>query len=319
MESVARISGDEPVVILPNDVEISQHRRGTPNIREIRRVIQRYTSASTQALVVENMAIDPALQNIVTLRLVRPTLNVITGVGPDHLESLPGDLSDQSQCLLQSMASKVPLILSSGQPHTVLQRTAKQLGFQAFTADQFNDASLHPYMQSLAGAAQEVVTRVIGRELKEVEESIRQKANDLQRLRVVQRGSCVWVDGFSVNDPISAQEFSKLAVDKVRGHGIESIVYLFNHRSDRPSRLPLFASLLETIDSFLIGDPVPIVWHKRIPLPYIGRKPMSIVKNLESTLANKGQSTAILCLGNAGGTGIKLRQWLTEHGDTHLW
>ena len=88
----AKTTGTAAAMILPDGSEYAIYRPARANILEQVRIIDTAAEVGCQALVVECMALQPLLQSLSELRLVRSTHGVVTNVRADHLDVMgPGE------------------------------------------------------------------------------------------------------------------------------------------------------------------------------------------------------------------------------------
>jgi hypothetical protein len=139
-------------------------------------------------------------------------------------------------------------------------------------------------------------------------------------IRVYRRSHVSWVDGFSVNDPASAVELLAIAGKEAMKRGYTCSARLFNHRADRPSRLPLFSGLLDrSCPNWVIGSRFPHGWDTCLHVQRLTGKPSDVVQEVESTLPTRTGRGFVVCLGNVGGEGGRLRTWLRSNSEVETW
>jgi poly-gamma-glutamate synthase PgsB/CapB len=85
---MAKTTGTEARVLLPDGTERPIRRWGPPNIRETLWFMREAQRQGATAVVVECMAVKPELQWTVEHRMVHSTHGVITNVRHDHLEAM---------------------------------------------------------------------------------------------------------------------------------------------------------------------------------------------------------------------------------------
>src|SRR5262245_44406788 len=85
---VAKVTGTQPRIILPDGSERPLRRWGAAAIREQRRFIAAARRAGADVIVVEAMAIEPEHLHALEHFYIRATDLVITNVRPDHQEQL---------------------------------------------------------------------------------------------------------------------------------------------------------------------------------------------------------------------------------------
>lgn len=319
--AAARVSGDEPLVIGPDGAETRQRRWGGANIRELRRLMNRLPKMSVDAAVVENMAIDPRLQAVVAQQIVRPTLSLMAPDAVDHLEIYPAAGEARADLQMAALPPGSDVILSGGgELDSVFCGSADRLGLEWATAPVIENSGLRPHMTVLAGMALAAVDRVCGATTVAARTAVVIAAEKLERVNVTRRGRIAWVDGLSVNDPDAASALASIVSNEARRRGYATEARLFNHRSDRPSRLPVFAGVLGFGGPvWVAGDSMPPHWPAKIGVPRLQGSPREIVAAIEDRLADCSEGAWVLCLGNSGGMGRELRQWLSNHGREESW
>jgi poly-gamma-glutamate synthase PgsB/CapB len=95
----AKTTGTLARMILPDGRELPITRTTRPNVAEQVRVVAMARDLGAQALVLECMALRPALQWLCEHKLVRATHGVLTNVRPDHLDVMGPHESDVARAL----------------------------------------------------------------------------------------------------------------------------------------------------------------------------------------------------------------------------
>ena len=88
VRTLAKTTGTEPMLILPDGSIQPWRRLGPPSIGEQRRFAVLASRLGAQATVLECMAIRPEFVRASELSLVRATIAVLTNIRPDHLEDM---------------------------------------------------------------------------------------------------------------------------------------------------------------------------------------------------------------------------------------
>ena len=110
-------------MILPDGSEYPVFRPASPNIIEQVRITSAATSYKAQALVVECMALQPQLQSLSELRLLRATHGVITNARADHLDVMGPDEQDVARALV-GMVPVAGKLFTTEQRHLDILRQA---------------------------------------------------------------------------------------------------------------------------------------------------------------------------------------------------
>jgi hypothetical protein len=175
-------------------------------------------------------------------------------------------------------------------------------------------------MRVLAGMALETVDQVCGETTVSARDAVLATAEKLQTVRVYRRERAAWVDGMSANDPGTASQLAAVATREAKRRGYSFGASLFNHRADRPSRLPLFAGLLDHgRPAWIVGAPFSPGLAADVEATKLSGSPREIVAVIEGCLAKSPGPAYVLCLGNTAGMGQALRQWLGAHAEVESW
>ena len=86
LRTCAKTTGTLPRMIAPDGSEYPVFRPARANVIEQVRIVRAAARENVDALVIECMALQPALQSLCELKLVRATHGVITNVRADHLD-----------------------------------------------------------------------------------------------------------------------------------------------------------------------------------------------------------------------------------------
>ncbi len=118
MRTLAKTTGDHPVVILPDGRSVPIRRWAPARIQEQMRIVGSAARENANALVIECMALDPTLQQVCEHSMVHATIGVITNARPDHLEVMGETLDSVAETLSQTIPAAGVLITGSGPAET---------------------------------------------------------------------------------------------------------------------------------------------------------------------------------------------------------
>lgn len=319
--ALAKVTGTEPRLLLPDGSERTVRRPGPASIREELRLLLAARRLGASAVVVECMAIRPELQWTAEQAMVRATVGVVTNVRSDHTEVMGESLEE----IAASLASTVPRdgTLVLGEPAFVelFAARAAELGTRVVVADPVPagatwleedvatalavtrllgvpDAVARPAMEAAApdpGASREHVARIGGREV-------------------------ALLDARAANDP---ESFARLCAASPLLASNGPRVAVFNHRHDRPDRLRLFAPVLAALpgtEVVVTGDRPPLTLARAVRRAMDGtgarggrgaataaggpRLRFVPVRRLEEALATADADAVVLC-GNTRGLPVE--------------
>ncbi|HMJ10814.1 MAG TPA: poly-gamma-glutamate synthase PgsB [Polyangiaceae bacterium] len=242
----AKTTGTLPRMILPDARELPIFRVAAPNIIEQRRIVAAAAAQRAEALVIECMALQPALQALCELKLIRATHGVITNARPDHLDVM----GPTEQHVAEALAGTVPV---AGHVYTAEQQ---HLGILRQAAVDRNSTLIAIGPEAIASVSPEELARFSYTEHADNVALALRVCMDLGvRRDVALRGmwNCapdpgalttyhvdffgrrlVFMNAFAANDPVSTEQLWKLAV--TANPQAETRIAVFNCRSDRPER-----------------------------------------------------------------------------------
>ena len=97
-----KITGDAPLLLEADGTSKTILRRGPARVHEQRRILLDAARRGIRDLVLESMAISPEAMRA-EMRLIRPSLVVITNVYDDHRETLGADRNAQREAYLSAL------------------------------------------------------------------------------------------------------------------------------------------------------------------------------------------------------------------------
>jgi gamma-polyglutamate synthase len=124
---VAKTTGTAARFIFPDASEEPVHRKfGIANVVEQIGIVRRAAVYHPDALVIECMAVMPALQEINQTKLIRSNIGVICNVREDHLAEMGPTLDDVARSLSRSMPVRGICITAERERLHLLKREAKK-------------------------------------------------------------------------------------------------------------------------------------------------------------------------------------------------
>ncbi len=249
--TLAKVTGTSPRLVLPDGSERTIVRRAPASIREQAWLLRRARRVGARAVVVECMAIRPELQWISEREMVRATIGVITNVRLDHTEVMGDSLDEIARSLASSVPRAAVLVTGERRFEEVLRARCEALGTRMIVATRASRGISAPaegdhQRQSDWQADDEEIALAVTRELG-VDDAValrgmRKAAADPG---AVSRGRAAigaldmtWIDATAANDPESVD---LIVADAPRSLSAATIISVYNHRSDRPERLRVFA------------------------------------------------------------------------------
>ncbi|MFL5234057.1 MAG: poly-gamma-glutamate synthase PgsB [Microvirga sp.] len=250
---VAKTTGSEPRLILPDGRDEIWLRRGPASIREQMRFVRRAVQLGADTIVVECMAIRPELVFASERHLIEATTTVITNTRADHLEDIGETAEASAQALAWSICTNGQLIVSAEAARPTLLARAKARGT---TVTVVHTAGLDPIEADRALALAIATTHGVSIAIAKpaMDAAPPDPGSFHERALAIDGKSVRFANAFACNDV----ESLKLLWPTVATS--ERPVVLLNARRDRPLRTQRFLAFLAAQvpmpSLFVVGDPL---------------------------------------------------------------
>jgi len=246
IRTCAKTTGTLARFILPDGRELPIFRPSGPNVIEQRRIVDVAASYGAEALVIECMALQPELQALSELELVRATHAVITNARPDHLDVM----GPSEENVAQALSSMAPLHgkLYTAEQHwlPVLKAAAADRKTElvaigddetaAVTDAELAEFSYTEHRENVALALRVCEDLDVDREtaLRGMQKC-RPDPGALLEYDIDFFGRhLIFVNAFAANDPVSTRQLWDMSLD--RHPDVNARIALLNCRDDRPER-----------------------------------------------------------------------------------
>ncbi|MFG3204187.1 poly-gamma-glutamate synthase PgsB [Streptomyces sp. NPDC048192] len=136
LTTVAKTTGTAARFIHPDATEEPVYRKfGIANVVEQIGIVRRAAAYQPDALVIECMAVMPALQEINQSKLIRSTIGVLCNVREDHLAEMGPTLDDVARSLCRSMPEDGICVTAEKDRFHILQEEADARNCKLIYAD----------------------------------------------------------------------------------------------------------------------------------------------------------------------------------------
>jgi poly-gamma-glutamate synthase PgsB/CapB len=242
----AKTTGTAATMILPDGSEFRIYRPAGANIIEQIRSVDTAAEAGAQALVVECMALQPLLQGLSELRLVRSTHGVITNVRADHLDIMGPDERDVGYALASTTPVAGKMFTSTEHYVELLSEAAADRGseFVALGPADFESVSLEDlagfsYLEHASNVALALrVCSEFGIDRATALAGMQQARPDPGALTIHEIDffgrKLFFANALAANDPRSTESIWRSVLGWLPD--VERRIALFNCRIDRPDR-----------------------------------------------------------------------------------
>lgn len=323
----AKTTGTLARVILPDGRELPVYRPAGANIIEQKRIVAVATAHEAEALVIECMALQPRLQSVCELDLIRSTHGVITNARPDHLEVMGPDAAGVARALAGVTPVRGKLFSTEREHRAAFLAAAEDRGTELFDVDTLGAMlGVEGAMRALAGfshvehadnvALALAVCRDLGIDDAVALAGMHAAAPDpgalTERPVDIHGRHIVFVNGFAANDAVSTEHIWSLARER---HPMETTIAVFNCRADRPDRSRLlgraFAGWEPADKVVLMGSGTGLFREAAIEAGVDESKLVLVegatpTQTFERIIALAEQPALIIGMGNAGGGGLGL-------------
>lgn len=313
-----KTTGTVPMTIGTDGVARPLVRRGRANIKEQLKILHQAVQEGAQILVLECMAVDPALQNVAQHRMVRADVGVITNVRLDHTAEMGETLEEICDSLSNTIPKDGWLFTADQAFYPQLSRNGAKIGCKTQLVLPKGTEPEFDFPENLALAL--AVCRHLGVEEAVALEGMLHYQRDPYALSLHKLpGGGVFVNGMSINDPQSTQLVYQRLAGKY-GWENRNLILLINNRPDRGYRtehMVMVACALQPAQVWLLGA------SQLTTARAIGRKaPRTEIRRFsragELPLAQVSQKKVIFAVGNVAGPGHEVMRRVREEAEEYV-
>ncbi|MDA8746068.1 poly-gamma-glutamate synthase PgsB [Rubripirellula amarantea] len=333
IRTCAKTTGTVPRMIFPDGSEYPVYRPSRSNIIEQLRVVKAAAATKAQALVIECMALNPQLQSVCELKIVKSTHGVCTNARPDHLDVMGPTEVD----VARAMAGTVPVggkFYTAEQDHLgVFQAAARDRGTEvnaiadeqvaSVTWDDLSGFAHIEHPDNVALALKVCLDLGVRRQTAlEGMWAATPDAGVLQMYSVRQQErEIAFVNGFAANDPESTGHNWNMVVGRFTG--FEQRVALFNCRADRTDRSIQLADAClkwQPADRYVLVGSATDVFAKRAlangmnPARLLSAERLPTENVLNNIEQQAGRSAMVMGMGNIAGPGMQIIDYFRSRG-----
>lgn len=325
IRTFAKTTGTLPRMIIHDGTEYPVYRQSKPNIIEQVRIIAFAARNRAEALVIECMAIQPYLQSLCELKLVRSTHGVITNVREDHLDMMgPGERDVALALLGTTPAGRELFTCEKDYPHefekVCRDRGARLVVVSDAEIGSVSDGDLREfrYVEHRDNVALALrVCRAVGvpeevalRGMKKTEPD----TGAMSDMKLDFFGRRIhFINGFAANDPESTGMIWRMSLEK--HPDVQRRVMIINCRIDRPDRSRQIGEALarwERADRYILigsGSYFLVRYAVRAGIDarlFTNAEDLETEVVFEEVLKYCKKSTLVMGVGNIAGPGLEL-------------
>ncbi|MEM6365390.1 MAG: poly-gamma-glutamate synthase PgsB [Planctomycetota bacterium] len=267
VRTCAKTTGTLARMIFHDGRELPIFRPDRANIIEQKRIVRAAVADDAEALVIECMALQPLLQSVCELKLVRSTHGVITNARADHLDVMGPTRFDVATALAGTTPTQGVMFTAEDRDDAleVFRRACRdrQSRIHAVTPEDASEITSEEmarftYLEHAENVALALrVCQSMGIQRDVALSGMWTATPDPGAMRVHQRllheTSWLFVNGFAANDPQSSEQIWRAACDNYPS--VTRRIVVMNCRVDRPDRSKTMAHAAANwtaVDQFVI-------------------------------------------------------------------
>ncbi|MFD8546883.1 poly-gamma-glutamate synthase PgsB [Streptomyces sp. NPDC059649] len=327
--TVAKTTGTAARFIHPDATEEPVYRKfGIANVVEQIGIVRRAAAHRPQALVMECMAVMPALQEVNQTKLIRSTIGVLCNVREDHLAEMGPTLDDVARSLSRSMPVGGVCVTAERDRLPILREEAAArdceliaVDPESVTDEELRGFNWYTFKENVAIAL--AVAELLGVDRRTALQGMWDAPPDpgvlsVQKYRTPRGGQLNFANVFAANDP----ESTLMNVGQLLSLGAVNrpLHVVINCRPDRVERNGQMGAIVPDLDPrtvFLIGHPtksasegIPGHWTGRVvDLGGDHRDPDEL---LDALLDEIDGDASLVAIGNIHGQGEHLLERLAR-------
>lgn len=313
-----KTTGTVPMVIGTDHTARPLHRRGRANIREQLDMLRLAAQEEAQILVLECMAVDPALQRVAQHEMVRADIGVITNVRLDHTAEMGETLEEICDSLSNTIPKDGILFTADEQFYSQIARNGKKIGCRTELARPNGNEPAFEFPENLALALS--VCRHLGVAEETALKGMLHYQRDPYALSLYRLpGGGIFVNGLSINDPQSTQLVFERLTKRFGWDGGE-LILLINNRPDRGYRtehMVMVAQTLQPSQVWLLGAS-----QRSAARAILKKAPLLEIRRFshagELPLDQIPQGKIIFAVGNVAGPGHEVMRRVREEGEEYV-
>lgn len=258
-KTVAKTTGTLPRVILPDGREAAIIRLMGANIIEQKYIFRHAVKHKPDAIVIECMAVNPALQWITERKFIRSTIGVITNCREDHLDLMGSTVQSVTMCLSNTIPPHKVCYTAEEEQFPLLKKVANSRHCKMYKIRPVDvtqeELAKFRYIEhtenvqlALAVCAETGVPREIA--LRGMQKAT-PDPGALKKYRIQDAGkTIIFYNVFAANDPQSTVGIIKMVTGNLKD--VEKIIIL-NSRADRIFRSQQLVDAVKDLDfSYLL-------------------------------------------------------------------
>ena len=316
--TIAKTTGSAPRIILENGSEIPIQRPRGPNIREQVKICKFAAKRSTDALVLECMAVMPEYQWISEHKIVRSDIGVITNIRLDHLDVMGPGIKNVTYSICNTVPNKSISYTSEKKLYPYMKKIAEKKQTKLYLSDPetvedevLDQFSYIEHKDNISLALD--VCKACGVERDIALEGMKKAKPDIGATTFYhiheEERDVYFAHSFAANDPESTEYVIKSV--KNLHPDIEFCGFILNTRADRMFRSKQLVKMFQEMNFdglYLIGQETATVYayaqSNKLPMAKVHNFGWVTGEQFMKKLGKIGvQNILLIGIGNIGGNG----------------
>ncbi|MBA3483836.1 MAG: poly-gamma-glutamate synthase PgsB [Pirellulales bacterium] len=332
-----KTTGTLPRMIMPDGSEYPVFRPSRANVIEQLRIVAAAVEADSEVLVLECMALIPALQWLCEDKLVRATHAVITNAREDHLDVMgPG-----GRDVAKALAGMVPVggkLYTAEQVYLdVFQEVCRDRNCELIAVGDADVAAIAPldiagfsYVEHAENVALALkVCQAVGVERNVALQGMWKAQPDPGAMTAHEMNffgrEINFVNGFAANDPQSTERIWRLALERYAD--VEKRIAVFNCRADRPDRSRQLGSVVPDwpgADHYLLIGSGTYIFAKYAVKAGLDPRKLVFAEDhpaediFESIVELTGRRSLAMGMANIGGIGLDVVRYFANRSNVRV-
>lgn len=331
IRTCAKTTGTLARMIFPDGSEYPVFRPGRANVIEQIRIVKAAVAQQAEALVIECMALQPHLQSLCELKLVKATHGVMTNARADHLDVMGPTERDVALALAATVPVRGKFFTAEQKHLDVFQDAAADRQSRVFTVDDEEVAAIswdelnrfsyieHPdnvalALQVCADVGIDRATALQGMWNAQPDPGVMttHSVDDDER-------KLVFVNGFAANDPVSTGHNWNMITGRFADY--QRHIAIFNCRADRPDRSVQLAEAClkwKPAHHYLAIGTATNIFAKRAEAMGMNASRITCMENrdtrqlIDTVNRVSGSSALVMGMGNIAGPGMEMVRYFSQ-------
>lgn len=330
---LAKTTGSQPKIILPDGEEVDVPRRGIPSIIEQKRIVKKAVDIKADCFVVEIMSIHGENHTIESQKILQPNIVVMTNIRSDHIDAMGKTQDEIGSILCLDIPEKAVVFVPEKECRPCVRSAVQNAGGSLVKVRERISAPLNQmdsglYRKEFTDNVDLVYSLANHLNIREevVLNGIRKGKQDIGAFKIWKYQSrdiqktVYFVNGFAANDPVSTKQVIE-KVKEVLPEASDRLIGLLNLRPDRGDRTLQWINSLRNrffgiFESIYVTGAHAKVVKRKLKSPRILRQklPERIMKTI---LKDIGDHAVIFGFGNMKGMGRLLVDYWNEVGEAY--